>query len=72
MSLRYTHQIACLIYIDLDMGSAAVILDAAIGVVAHKRHVFRSLIHMGITGVQLVLISLEVFFEFIILHQHRK
>ena len=70
--LRYTHQIACLIYIDLDMGSAAVILDAAIGIVAHKRHVFRSLIHMGIAGVQLVLVSLEVFFEFIVLHQHRE
>ena len=70
--LRYTHQIACLIYIDLDMGSAAVILDAAIGIVAHKRHVFRSLIHMGIAGFQLVLVSLEVFFEFIILHQHRE
>ena len=70
--LRYTHQIACLIYIDLDMGSAAVILDTAIGIVAHKRHVFRSLIHMGIAGVQLVLVSLEVFFEFIVLHQHRE
>ena len=72
MRLRYTHQIACLIYIDLDMGRAAVILDAAIGIVAHKRHVFRSLIHMGITSVQLVLVSLEVLFEFIILHQHRE
>ena len=70
--LRYTHQIACLIYIDLDMGSAAVILDAAIGIVAHKRHVFRRLIHMGIPGVQLVLVSLEALFEFIILHQYRE
>ena len=36
--LRYTHQIACLIYIDLDMGSAAVILDAAIGMEDCRRH----------------------------------
>ena len=70
--LRYTHQITGLIYIDLDMGSAAVIFDTAIGIVAHKRHVFRSLIHMGIARVQLVLVSLKVLFEFIILHQHRK
>ena len=33
---------------------------------------YYSIIHMGIPGVQLVLVSLEDLFEFIILHQHRE